>query len=337
MRSVSDDYKANEQAKEVRPAELFHLWEDSETGRHWYYTSGDEPVTFNGKEYVPAGITRENLSYDTELQATKLSVTAGHIDEAFRDYLAQQPTEQLWVSLMRVHRDDPSEVMVLFMGQCLSVSFKGATAKGEFAGFQKFLQMEIPRYRYQPHCNNTLFDGFCKIPVQDHSFLALATPDTTGKVLSFDDSQEDVEAHTAHLGEAFTVGYPSPTYVTVTGYDEGIDYTLAGNEVTVLSDGNITEGETLEVKFGYSFSSFGDGYFSLGWVEFQGQKRMIVSHVGLNITVQYPFNDMAEGAGVKLYAGCDQRIETCRDKFDNVNNFFGTPYIPQENPSERMS
>jgi len=40
--------------------------------------------------------------------------------------------------------------------------------------------------------------------------------------------------------------------------------------------------------------------------------------------------DIAPGDLIRLEAGCDKRVQTCRLKFNNVNNFRGFPSIPGE-------
>lgn len=40
--------------------------------------------------------------------------------------------------------------------------------------------------------------------------------------------------------------------------------------------------------------------------------------------------DLRPGDQVRLFAGCDKRLETCRQKFTNVLNFRGFPHIPGE-------
>jgi uncharacterized phage protein (TIGR02218 family) len=40
-----------------------------------------------------------------------------------------------------------------------------------------------------------------------------------------------------------------------------------------------------------------------------------------------PF-DIEVGDDVRLVAGCDKTLATCRDKFNNVINFRGEPFIP---------
>lgn len=52
-----------------------------------------------------------------------------------------------------------------------------------------------------------------------------------------------------------------------------------------------------------------------------------------SITIQFPFdNRVTVGTVLKVYPGCDRSPETCRDKFNNVENFLGFPYIPRQNP-----
>lgn len=41
--------------------------------------------------------------------------------------------------------------------------------------------------------------------------------------------------------------------------------------------------------------------------------------------------EIAPGDTVRLDAGCDKRVATCRDKFDNILNFRGFPDVPGDN------
>jgi len=71
-------------------------------------------------------------------------------------------------------------------------------------------------------------------------------------------------------------------------------------------------------------------------VEFEGERRTIVSHVGSVITINFKMIELVSTDTVDAYPGCDGRIETCRDKYDNIANFLGFPFIPDENPARRM-
>jgi len=78
-----------------------------------------------------------------------------------------------------------------------------------------------------------------------------------------------------------------------------------------------------------------DGWFIGGLMEFGVEKRTIVMHVGNVITIAYRMVNLADNDSVDVYPGCDGRNITCRDKFDNIINFLGFPYIPIENPAMR--
>lgn len=91
------------------------------------------------------------------------------------------------------------------------------------------------------------------------------------------------------------------------------------------------------------------GWFDQGFIEFSdGSTRMIVSHVGDQITINRPSRFISDnfaqvgyglsygkfygGMSATLYPGCDRTLTTCRDKFNNLNNQGGFKWIPTKNP-----
>lgn len=75
------------------------------------------------------------------------------------------------------------------------------------------------------------------------------------------------------------------------------------------------------------------GYYTAGRLVFGEDQRMITYYGGgTDIAIRYKIVSLAVGSSVTLFAGCDGDIETCRDRFNNVINFGGTPYIPLDNP-----
>lgn len=85
------------------------------------------------------------------------------------------------------------------------------------------------------------------------------------------------------------------------------------------------------------FDVLDDGYFTGGKVVFGDEARTIVGHVGSVITLMYKMQELEDNDSVDVYPGCDGRIETCKDKFNNIINFLGFPFIPTENPALRVS
>lgn len=66
--------------------------------------------------------------------------------------------------------------------------------------------------------------------------------------------------------------------------------------------------------------------------------RWIIGHTGMALTLSRPLDSIAEEiaasgtASVTLYPGCDHNRETCRVKFNNLDNYGGFPWIPSKNP-----
>lgn len=91
-----------------------------------------------------------------------------------------------------------------------------------------------------------------------------------------------------------------------------------------------------------------DGWYLAGILEFDGTLRFIVQHVGSVITIQRAIDGLADamanhGYGnnygnyygdltVTIHPGCDRTMTTCRDKFANLDNYGGFPWIPGRNP-----
>ena len=114
----------------------------------------------------------------------------------------------------------------------------------------------------------------------------------------------------------------------------GVDLTdpalHAGATVTDVSDRNRVAASGLD--------SFAIGWFSLGHAVWTSGARDglgdgIVAHTREGtvdiLAFVAPVGDTAEiGDTLVVTAGCDRRLATCRDKFDNVVNFRGFPHIP---------
>jgi len=79
-----------------------------------------------------------------------------------------------------------------------------------------------------------------------------------------------------------------------------------------------------------------DGYYTAGIVDlsatYPGVQRYIVSHVGDQIVISRPVGGLSVTDPVDIYPGCNQTIAACKDKFNNLVNYRGYPYIPDKNP-----
>lgn len=106
----------------------------------------------------------------------------------------------------------------------------------------------------------------------------------------------------------------------------------ASADVEFCDEGRIFRWETLP--------GFDDGWFMRGRLEVLGgpaaglwgmikHDRQLADH--REVELWEPIRgQVATGTRVRLVAGCDKRMETCRLKFNNLLNFQGFPDIPNE-------
>jgi uncharacterized phage protein (TIGR02218 family) len=97
-----------------------------------------------------------------------------------------------------------------------------------------------------------------------------------------------------------------------------------------------------------------DGWFTGGMIVApDGAARFIIAHTGASLTLLRTFDSLQAltstagygrnygnyygGVPVTLYPGCDHAKATCADKFANLPNYGGFPYIPSRNPLDGRS
>lgn len=76
------------------------------------------------------------------------------------------------------------------------------------------------------------------------------------------------------------------------------------------------------------------GWFTQGVIEFldggnAGLKRTIRMHESGALLLTLPLFEAPQvGQRIKVYPGCDKRLETCQNRFNNFSRFRGAPFIP---------
>jgi len=76
-----------------------------------------------------------------------------------------------------------------------------------------------------------------------------------------------------------------------------------------------------------------DQFYRGGFISFGGTDfRLILDHVGDDLTIILPFNADVLLQAVDVFAGCDHTINTCESKFSNVINYKGFFAVPLRNP-----
>lgn len=82
--------------------------------------------------------------------------------------------------------------------------------------------------------------------------------------------------------------------------------------------------------------AFADGYYAGGIIELDdGAMRYILRQEGNSLTLLSQFDTIdVDSVGViaTIYPGCLHTVSDCKNKFNNLLNYGGFPYIPAKNP-----
>jgi len=125
----------------------------------------------------------------------------------------------------------------------------------------------------------------------------------------------------AGLRRSYQVGCPHVLYGSACGL-EASSWQVAAT-VSAVTDGTLT----LSGIDGYA-----DGYFLGGMAQIGDDKRMIVAHGSGSITMVDSVGSAAEGDTVTLWPGCPRTMTSCLNKFNNLDNYGGLPFLPDKNP-----
>lgn len=125
----------------------------------------------------------------------------------------------------------------------------------------------------------------------------------------------------AGLRRKYQVGCPHILFGQACGLNadawkfEGIVSSVVGNQVAVGGA-----------------SALGSGYFLGGMAKVGDEYRMITAHAGNVVTLVDGVVDLVEGSAITLWPGCARTVNACLNKFANLDNFGGLPYLPAKNP-----
>ncbi len=102
-------------------------------------------------------------------------------------------------------------------------------------------------------------------------------------------------------------------------------------EVTGASSRRLFQGTVTEPRFIDGWFDFGVVIFETGpniglGMEVKISLEATTGEVSIELFLSMPF-PIGVGDEFRIYAGCDKRLATCRDKFDNVLNFRAEPYV----------
>lgn len=327
-------------------------------GQVFAFTDLDADIEFQGQLYKAAsGFTPSSVATASDLAVDNLDVVGVLNSETITD---ADLLAGLWdyaeISIRVVNYKDLSQgAYWIRKGRIGEVKTGRSQFTAELRGLTQNLQQSVAKV-YATSCGAKLFDSKCRVDRASRTYSGTVTGVASNRAFSTDltslaaglcnngivswlsgaNAGRKMEVkffggsgaalngeHNGTLGSANIpkLTIPLPTGATLTNIyrvtdDTGLEYTLSSGSPGVgqyFQDGSTLEfneedrAKTVSVKFGYSaFVGGGSG-------DVQLQEAM--------------FGAVSSGDTFEITEGCDGTIETCRDKFSNVVNFRGFPWI----------
>ena len=259
-------YAQDEASRESgSPIELYEFVGTIETFR---ITNNNQDYEFGGDTYFAVPLTRSELVVNAGSNAPELSITVPITLDLISKYVFQVAPQELDLTVTRVHVES-GDFDTYWSGPVTAFSVKERLVTMRCPSkLGVLMEYKLPTIRYQPYCNNVLYDTVCNIPASSYLKVGtLSTINNTGKILT----------------------------VSAAGLPDVADQWARGGEIVNTDN---------------------------------GERRMIIDHVGNTLTILWPFSiNTAVAANIGVYAGCDHSIATCSAKFINWDNFNGMPFV----------
>lgn len=154
------------------------------SGAAVYLTSGRDPVTFKSVTYQPAPITRTSIKTDDAISTRSCQITLP-LNQILGNYITQTYVLAT-VSIWMMFQEYPESALPVFHGIIpggvnLNIENRTVTALcvSENAGL---LENNVPRLRYMPYCQNTIYDKNCGVQMANWRITATLT-EVAGTVL----------------------------------------------------------------------------------------------------------------------------------------------------------
>jgi len=184
-----------------------------------------------------------------------------------------------------------------------------------FIAIQPSARMTVSVIRVQPDAvpataSIVMFDGFV-------SSIAFENDKAEMRCIPFNELFTRQIPRFQYQGLCNHVLYDSRCKIVSAGFKHtGTVLSVVGNEVTIQG-----------------LPSAGNPFIG-GYLEIPGasEQRLILDQVGTTVTVLFPFKQVISGGSMDAFQGCDHTAETCAQKFGNILNYGGFPFVPVINP-----
>lgn len=322
-------------------------------GEIFGFTDHESEIVFDSVTYTPApSYARSDAAGGLDLNVDNLELR-GMLSSPFitEDELRAGIWDFCFLRIVLVNYADLTMgAMVIRTGKLGEVSVERNQFKAELRGLAQAYTRTIGRL-VVPGCDTTLGSARCGVDLA--AWTVTGTVDSvSADNRTFNDADRTEPGPSAGISIS-AVSKANPGVVTLAsplGLPTGSIIVISGalgmpqiNTVTVA--GGIS-GSTFELPYDTTdFPTYtgggkvrqldsGSGYFDNGVVTFTtganaGLSKEVLAYVLGSVTLVEPMPyPIAVGDEYSMHAGCDYSMATCRDRFDNIVNFRGYPYVP---------
>lgn len=157
-------YGPNETSKEAgRPIELFEFTVGLET---YHYTNAEDDITYSANTYSSLVVMRTSPTLSSsENGRQQMEITLPADNVIAKRYIGIVPAERVAIRILRFHRGDSPNGVVLWSGRIVSAKFEkqGAVCRLYSVSSESALSRPCPGRKYQGLCNHKLGDGLCQV------------------------------------------------------------------------------------------------------------------------------------------------------------------------------
>lgn len=162
------------------------------------------------------------------------------------------------------------------------------------------------------------------------------TPIFFGRVgsVEFDVKRGSASVKVTNLSGVIKSKIPTRTYSVSCSFDlfdehcccnkDAFKISLIGSKITLEANNTIIKSPDISTR--------PPQYFNGGYIEFASQRSYIIESAGDYLKLLFPVPNSIKESIIHVYPGCDKTISTCQNKFNNVINYGGFPFVPMRNP-----
>ena len=286
--------------QEIQQPLSYEIFKFTYNNKVYRFTSYEQDITYDGWTYVHIPIRRSDIAIGTgsmEFGSCTIKFPASNLDVNDSSF---DPPYDFTIEIKQIHVDSGNEVIIA-IGTVISIDQNGQDLSLSVKNESFNMFENVPKVRIQRLCNNRLFDTTCGLLRSQYEMFV--------EVVDF-----DMNIPVPSTGQRYWRNKMN-SYVFNANQDLPF-YSITYRDVKADTFGNLVS----------DYVNF------VGEIEVDrtGKKYYLTAHLHLeNKILSSPFiPDLQIGDILKVVVGCPKDPTTCLNRFGNLSQFVGFPYIP---------